>query len=83
MKFDHKDFAANPEKYKFFSTARVASHIFTNNGTHDIAEGTVLGIKYRCTVWNGLYRRNEPVYSATVAGEHRDLFANCLSDFVL
>jgi hypothetical protein len=82
-RFDHKDFAANPAKYRLFRTARIASHIFTENGEHDLAEGTIVGITYRFDAYNAMYRRTEPVYTLTGMSPHRDLYANALSNFVL
>lgn len=80
-KFDLKDFQANPGKYELFKTAQIAAHIFTNNGEQDLAAGQYVGIKYRCSAFNRMYRRTEPVY--TIIGADRDLYANALMNFVL
>ena len=80
-RFDHADFVANPGKYRLFQTARIAANIITNNGEFDLNEGQFVGIEYRCEAFNRMYRRNEPVY--TIKGTGRDLYANCLGNFVL
>jgi hypothetical protein len=80
-KFDYRDFAANPGKYQLFSTARIASHIFTNNSERDLEEGAIFGIRYIGTEVNRLYRREEPVY--TLIGDGRKVFGHNLADFVL
>jgi hypothetical protein len=79
--YDPKDFAANPLKYQLFKTATIAKHVHTNNGEHDLPQGAIVGIAYRFNALNPLYRRREPIY--TIVGTDRDLYANCLADFVL
>lgn len=79
--YDAKDFAANPGKYRLFQTARIAKHVFTHNGEHDLPEGEHVGIVFRCEAFNPMFRRMEPVY--TIKGKDRDLYANALGDFVL
>lgn len=80
-RFDHKDFAANPGKYALFSTAKIAAHIFTNNGENDIAADTVVGIDYQGIGFNRMYQRNEPIYR--LIGLGCDVYAHNLKDFVL
>ena len=80
-KFDPQDFQANPKKYELFRTAVVAANVFTHNGEHDLREGQHVGIKYRCTARNQLYKRMEPIYSLT--NHDHDLYASTLKDFVL
>lgn len=80
-KFDYTDYTANPGKYRLFKTARIATHLFTNNGEHDLHEGTFVGITYHCTARNQLYRRDEPLYR--LSGSNRIVYANVLCDFVL
>ncbi len=79
--YDPKDFAQNPGKYRLFKTAVIAKHILTCNGEHDLPQGQHVAIAYRFDALNPLYRRREPVY--TIVGTGRDLYANCLADFVL
>lgn len=79
--YDAKDFAANPGKYRLFQTARIAKHVFTQNGDQDLKKGEHVAIEFRCEAFNALYRRTEPVY--TIKGKDRDLYANALGDFVL
>ena len=79
--YDAKDFAAKPGKYRLFQTARIAKHVFTCDGEHDLPQGEHVGIEFRCEAFNPLYRRMEPVYH--IKGKGRDLYANALSDFVL
>jgi len=80
-KFDTKDYAANPGKYRLFQTARIASNVFTHNADNDLREGEYVGIKYFCDAYNKLYRRTEPVYH--IIGKDCDLYANALADFCL
>lgn len=79
MKYDHADFKANPDKYRLFSTAEIATHFFTENGADDLREGEIVAIKFRCVAPNRLRMRMEPVY--TVKG--RDVYASALRRFVL
>jgi hypothetical protein len=87
-KYDPKDFAANPGKYRLFKTATIAKHIFTCDGDDDLSEGLHVGIEYRCEAFNKLFGRFEPVYTiintehGKVSGQ-RDLYANTLMNFVL
>ncbi len=80
-KYDPKDYAANPAKYRLFKTAQIATHLLTNNGEHDLQEGQFVAIEFRCEAPNPLYRRREPVY--TIKGTGRDLYANALMNLCL
>jgi len=83
-KFDAKDYQQNPGKYRLFSTAQIATHVFTQDGANDLPEGKHVAIAFRCEAPNPLYRRVEPVYHVTGDGiEPRDLYANALKNFVL
>ena len=68
-----------------YRTAIVRGHIVTHNGEHDLPAGTVVAVKLRCIARNPMYRRNEPVYSVTLAdGSYwGDLYENALTGFVL
>ena len=79
--YDHKDFEQNPGKYRLFKSAVIAKHVHTENGEHDLHQFQHVCIAYRFDALNPLYRRREPVY--TIVGTDRDLYANCLADFVL
>jgi len=82
--FDHADFETNPKKYELFRTARVESHVFTDNGEDDLAAGQFVAIRHIRNAYNGLRRRVEPVYSVTTGGGVWGvMFANNLSDFTL
>lgn len=82
--FDHSDFLANPGKYQFFKTAKLSSHVFTQNGEHDLEAGQYVAIKHIRNAWNGLRHRVEPVYSITANGSVWGvMFASNLSEFVL
>jgi len=80
-KYDAADFSQNPKKYELFQTAQIAANVFSHDGEQDLPEGKHVAIQYRCTAFNRLYRRNEPVY--TIVGTGRDLYANTLKNFVL
>lgn len=80
-RFRHADYLAHPAKYRLFKTATIAAHILTQNGEHDLPQGEIVAIEYRCDAFNPLYRRTEPVYS--IKGTGRDLYANALADFCL
>lgn len=80
-KYDPKDYAQNPGKYRLFQTAQIAAHVFNHNGEQDLPEGQFVGIKFRCEAYQPMYRRMEPVY--TIVGTDRDLYANALMNFVL
>ena len=80
-KFDRADFESNPAKYELFRTAQIATHVFTNNGEHDLEQGQFVRIQFRCVAFNRLYRRNMPVY--TIEGTGRDMYANTLMNFTL
>ena len=83
-KFDHSDFLANPKKYELFQIARVASHVFTDNGTDDLEEGRYVSVQFMRTAYNGLRHRVEPVYSITADGKVWGvMFASGLASFVL
>jgi hypothetical protein len=83
-KFDHSDFIANPKKYELFQIARVASHVFTDNGIDDLEEGRYVSVQFMRTAYNGLRHRVEPVYSVTADGKVWGvMFASGLASFVL
>jgi hypothetical protein len=82
--FDHADFETNPKKYELFRTARVKSHVFTDNGEDDLAAGQFVAIRHIRNAYNGVRRRTEPVYSITTGGGVWGvMFANNLSNFTL
>ena len=82
--FSHSDFEANPKKYELFKTARVASHVFTENGSDDLAKGQFVAVRHIRNAYNGLRHRMEPVYTITASGKVWGvMFASNLSDFVL
>jgi len=86
--YDKNDYFQNPGKYKLFRSARIARHVFTENGTHDLKAGEFVAIKYRCEALNKMYGRYEPVYTIVntehgVPSEARDIYANNLASFVL
>lgn len=83
-KFDHSDFLANPKKYELFQIARVASHVFTDNGTDDLEEGRYVSVQFMRTAYNGIRRRVEPVYSVTADGKVWGvMYASNLANFLL
>lgn len=83
-KFDQKDFTNNPLKYELFKTARIASHIFTHNGEHDLVEGTPVAIQYLRTDFNSVYRQDMPIYYVSTSNHfHGCMYATTLADFVL
>lgn len=82
--FNHSDFQANPKKYESVKTARVASHVFTENGSDDLEKGQFVAVRHIRNAYNGLRRRTEPVYSVTTGGKVWGvMFASNFSDFVL
>lgn len=82
--YDHADFSANPGKYQLFKTARIASHVFTENGHADMPAGECVGVQYLLTAYNALRRRNEPVYAVKCGDTIRGSFyGSTLADFVL
>jgi len=82
--FNYADFEINPKKYELFRTARVKSQVFTENGEDDLAAGQFVAIRHIRNAYNGMRRRDEPVYSITTAGKIWGvMFANNLSDFCL
>ena len=86
--YNPKDYFENPGKYKLFRSARIARHVFTENGTADLAAGEYVSIKYRCEALNRMYGRYEPVYTIVntergVPSEARDVYANTLTNFIL
>lgn len=72
-------------KAGLYRTAIVRGHIVTHNGEHALTEGTVVGVRMRCIARNAMFRRDEPVYSVTLAdGSYwGDLYQSALTDFVL
>lgn len=82
--YDYNDFVVNPGKYELFRTARIASHVFTENGYADMQAGDFVGVRYLLTAYNPSRRRNEPVYAVKHGGTIRGSFyASTLADFVL
>ena len=82
--FNYADFETNPKKYELFRTARVKSQVFTENGEDDLAAGQFVAIRHIRNAYNGVRRRDEPVYSITTGGGVWGvMFANNLSDFCL
>jgi hypothetical protein len=79
MRFDYKDFAANPNKYKLFKTATMATTLFGADGD-DVAQDTIVALTYRGVVRNQLYKRDEPIYALNTG---HVVYANTLKDFVL
>lgn len=83
-RFDHADFLANPKKYEQVRTAAIAAHIFTENGADDLEQGQRVAVQFMRRAYNGLRRRDEPVYSITTGGKVWGvMFASTLADFVL
>lgn len=72
-------------KAALYRTAVIARDIFTHNGEDDLQAGTIVGVRYRCTAWNAMYRRGEDVYTVTLQGGrvYGDMYENCLREFVL
>jgi hypothetical protein len=84
QRFDHSDFERNPAKYQLFHTARVAMNIYTCDGESDLEAGQYVAVKHMRNAWNGLRRREEPVYSITHSGKVWGvMFASTLCDFCL
>lgn len=82
--FDHSDYTRNPGKYELFRTARVNTHVFTENGADDLQEGQYVAVQFLRHAWNGMRHRDEPVYTVTANGTVWGcLFGNVLTDFVL
>jgi len=83
-RFNHQDFVSNPEKYRLFATARVASNVFTENGKSDLREDEPVAVFFQFNARNQLYRRSEPVYEIQKDGKFWGfLYASALKDFVL
>lgn len=82
--FDHSDYTRNPGKYELFRTARINTHVFTENGVDDLQEGQYVAVQFLRHAWNAMRRRQEPVYSVTIGGKVWGyMFANALGNFVL
>jgi len=82
--FNATDYAANPRKYELFKTARLNTHVFTENGEHDLEKGQYVAVQFLRHAWNGMRHRDEPVYTVTANGTVWGcLFGNVLTDFVL
>ena len=82
--FDYADFQKNAPKFENYKTARVASHVFTENGEDDLEAGQFVAVRFMQNAYNGLRHRVEPVYSITTGGKVWGvMFASNLSDFVL
>jgi hypothetical protein len=82
--FNHQDYTAHPAKYELFRTARIDTHVFTQDGSADLEKGQYVAVSFLRHAWNALRRRQEPVYSVTVGGQVWGyVFANALTDFVL
>ena len=85
-KYDAKDYAQNPGKYRLFKTAQIACNVLTHNGAQDIPQGAHVAIEYHCEAFNALFRRKEPVYKVSGPAfkePFRVLYANTLKNFVL
>jgi len=82
---DYQDYKANPGKYPLFKTAVVAQSVFTENGTADLPEGTIVGVTFDAVRRNAMFRRDEPVYAITLQDGRMwgYLFGHALTDFVL
>ena len=85
MSFDHADFLAHPKKYEMYKTAKIATHVFTNDGRHDLPAGEIVGVQYRTTAYCSTRRRYEPVYTVTLQDNSvwGDMYAAHLTRFVL
>jgi hypothetical protein len=82
--FNHQDYAAHPAKYELFRTARIDTHVFTQDGAADLEKGQYVAVSFLRHAWNAMRRRQEPVYTVTVGGHIWGyVFANALTDFVL
>jgi hypothetical protein len=79
MKYDHKDFLANPGKYSLFKTAETAAHFFGENGA-DVPKGTIVSIECLGVRRNQLYKRDEMVYTLNTG---HTVYANSLTNFCL
>ena len=78
-KYDASEFRKNPSRFSLFTSARIACHIFTHNGEHDLEEGTQVSIEYVGTERNRLYRRDEPSYR--IKGTQQIVSGSLLADF--
>ena len=78
MKFDHRDYQANPAKYRLFKTAIVRNTIINCDG--GVNAGTRVSLEFLGDIWNQLYRRHEPVYRLNTGDT---VYANALENFVL
>lgn len=84
--YDSNDYRENPEKYKLFKSARISGNVFTQDGEHDMPAGMYVAIKYRCSAFNSMRARYEPIYTITKTENgtvNRDVYANTLTDFIL
>ena len=84
MSFDYADYVKHASKYEHYKTARVAAHVFTNDGIDDLEKGQFVAVRFMHTAYNGLRHRVEPVYGITANGKTWGvMFASSLADFVL
>jgi hypothetical protein len=82
--FEYSDYIKNPGKYELFKTAKVNTHVFTENGETDLEKGQYVAVQFLRHAYNAMRRRQEPVYSVTTGGKVWGyMFANALSEFVL
>jgi hypothetical protein len=77
-KFDHKDYVANPAKYRLFKTATLRNTIVNESGYVDA--GTIVGLEFFNDVYSAFYKRTEPVYKLHTGDM---CFAANLADFTL
>lgn len=81
---NHADYTRYPTKYELFKTAKIGTHVFTENGEHDLEPGQYVGVQFLRHAWNAMRRRQEPIYTVTANGTVWGcLFGNALTDFVL
>lgn len=71
-------------KAKLYVTAKVRSHIFTNNGERDIPTGDYVAIRYIGERMHPWFHAAEPMFLATHNGEEWGaLGADALEEFCL
>ena len=87
-RFDHADYATNPDKYRLFRTARIAGTVFRHSddayNRNDIPAGEYVRVTFKGERMHKLYRRVVPVFTVTRAkGETVELSGECLGSFCL
>jgi hypothetical protein len=76
--FNAADFAANPEKYRLFKTARI------NFPLDGFNLGQYVALHYTITRFNAFMKRDEPLFAVRDNhGQRRVLFGSALGSFVL